>query len=124
MNNSGLWRGLAIAAFVIVTAAVVGIGAYNQGVAQGLAQSGAFASAPAGAPNPHPYVYGYGWHPRPWGFGFGPFFLMLFLFLFLKGLLWRGDWGGGWHRRYPRSGVPPAFEEWHRQAHAETPPKA
>jgi len=124
MNNSGLWRGLAIAAFVIVVAAAVGIGAYNQGVAQGLAQSATFASPPAGTPNPYPYAYGYGWHPRPWGFGFFPFFLMLFLFLSLKGLLWRGYWGGGWHNRYPRGGVPPQFEEWHRQAHAETPPKA
>jgi hypothetical protein len=123
MNNSGLWRGLAIAAFVIVAAAAVGIGAYNQGVAQGLAQSGAMASAPAGEPAPHPNPYGYGWH-RPWGGGFFPFFLMLFLFFALKGLLWRGYGGRGWRDGYPGGGVPPAFEEWHRRAHADSPPKA
>ena len=110
MHNSGLWRSLAIVALVIIVAAAVGMGAYNQGVAQGIAQSAAIASSPAGVPNPYPYSYGYGWHPRPWGFGVFPFFLMLFLFVGLKGLLWRG--------------VPPRFEEWHRRAHAEAPPKA
>jgi hypothetical protein len=81
---------------------------YNAGVSHGLAISPALANAPLGA------VLPYGWY-RPWGFGFGPLFLLLFWFLVLRTFLW-----GGWHRRRWASGgcgAPPAFEEWHRQAH-------
>jgi hypothetical protein len=48
---------------------------------------------------------------------------MFFFFVVLRGLVWGGPWRGG--RGYYRyDGVPPAFEEWHRRAHAETPPAA
>jgi hypothetical protein len=103
-----------LAALVIAGAAAIGIGAYNAGVAQGIAESGRTITAPpAGA------SYVYVW-PRPWGFGFGffPFFLLLFFFLFaLRGLFWRGRWRGGWGCGY--DGVPAAFDEWHRRAHAQ-----
>jgi len=116
MNNRQLVRALVIGVLFLAGAAAIGIGAYNAGVAQGLAESGRLIAAPpAGAP------YVYVWH-RPWGFGFFPFFPLLFLFLFffvVRGLLWRGRWHGGWHYRH--DGVPPAFEEWHRRAHARTP---
>jgi hypothetical protein len=114
MNNRYVWRALAIAVLVIAGAAAIGIGAYNAGMAQGIAESGrALAAPPAGAP----YVYVW---PRPWGFGFFPFFPLFFLVLFffvVRGLLWRGRWGGGCGYRY--GGVPPAFEEWHRRAHGQ-----
>jgi hypothetical protein len=117
MNNASVWRGVAIAVLVIAAAALVGVGAYNEGVAHGLAQGGAIAAAPpAGAP----YAYGY----RPWGggvFPLFPLFFMLFLFFCLRGFLWRGPWHGGWRHRY-YDGVPPMFEEWHRRAHAQSPP--
>jgi hypothetical protein len=122
MNNRSLFRALAIAALVIAGAAALGIGAYNAGVAQGIAQSGALAAQPSGTPYP---VYPYLWY-RPWGFGFFPifpfFFFFLLFFFVLRGLFWRGPWRGGWGYRY--EGVPPAFEEWHRRAHANpsTPP--
>ena len=114
MNNRSLLRALSIAVLVIVGAAAIGIGAYNAGVAQGIAESGRVIAAP---PAGTPYVYVW---PRPWGFGFFPFFPLFFLLLFffvIRGLLWRGPWRGGWGYR----GVPPAFEEWHRRAHGEQP---
>ena len=59
------------------------------------------------------------------GFGLFPFFpfvFILFWFFFARGIFWRG----GWHRRGWDSGscggVPPAFEEWHRRAHAQPEP--
>jgi hypothetical protein len=110
MNNR-LFGALAIAALIFVGGAAIGIGAYNAGVAQGIAESGRMIAAP---PAGTPYVYVW---PRPWGFGFFPFFPILFFLLFffvVRGLLWRGRW----HGRYRYDGVPPMFEEWHRRAHA------
>jgi len=116
MNNRSLLRALAIAALVIAGATAIGIGAYNAGVAQGIAEGGrAIAALPAGTP----YVYIW---PRPWGFGFFPIFPIFFLLFFLfvvRGLVWRGPWRAGWGCRY--DGVPPAFDEWHRRAHGEQP---
>lgn len=112
MNNRQLFRALVLGALLIAGAAAIGIGAYNAGVAQGIAESGRLIAAPpVGTPV---YVW-----PRPWGFGFFPFFPLLFLFLFffvVRGLLWRGRGHRGWAYRY--EGVPPMFEEWHRRAHA------
>jgi hypothetical protein len=106
-------RALAIGALIVVGAAAVAIGAYNAGVAQGIAESGRLIAAPPAAT---PFVYVW---PRPWGFGFFPVFPLFFLLVFffvMRGLLWTGRWHGGWRHRY--DGVPPAFEEWHRRAHA------
>ena len=116
MDNRSLFRALAIGALVIAAGAAIGVGAYNAGVAQGIALGGALAAPPAVAPYP---VYPYMWY-RPSGFGFFPFFLLLVLFFIIaRGLAWRGRWRDGW--RYRHDGVPPAFEEWHRRAHAERP---
>ena len=100
----------------------VGVSAYQLGVARGLAEA-QFAGAPAAGV---PVMV---W-PHPWGFGFGffpffPFFPLLFILFWvfaLRGLFWRRAWyGGGCGSR----GVPPAFDEWHRRAHAaEGPPAA
>jgi hypothetical protein len=70
-------------------------------------------TAPGAGP---PYAY---W-PHPWAFGFGffPFFPLLFIVFFifiLRGLFWRRGWGPRWGYGH---GVSPAFEEWHRRAHA------
>jgi hypothetical protein len=118
MHSRSVFRALAIGALVCAGVAAIGIGAYNAGLAQGIAiSSQAVAGAPAGAP----LVYVW---PRPWGFGFFPifpFFLFLFLFFAGRGLLWHGAWRGRWDRH---DGVPPAFEEWHRRAHREPPMSA
>ena len=95
MRNRGIFGALAIGVLLIVAAAAIGIGAYNAGVAQGLAESGRMIAAP---PAGTPFVYVW---PRPWGFGFFPFFPLFFLFLFffvVRGLLWRGRR----HDRYAR----------------------
>ena len=116
MNNGSLMRALAVAVLVIVGAAALGVGAYNAGVAQGIAESGRVTVAP---PVGTPYVYVW---PRPWGFGFFPFFPLFFFLLFffvIRGLLWRGPWRGGCG--YRGAGIPPAFDEWHRPAHSEPP---
>lgn len=102
MNNGSLWRGILIALLVLGAAAAIGVGAYNAGVAQGIAEGGRAVAAPA--PGAVPYAY-YGWH-RPWGFGFFPifpFFFILFVFLALRGLWWRGPWyrGAGCGYGYP-----------------------
>ena len=113
MNNRQLFRALAVGALILAGASAIGIGAYNAGVAQGIAETSRMIAAPQ-AGTPYVYVW-----PRPWGFGFFPFFPLLFLFLFffvVRGVLWRGRWHGGGRYRY--EGVPPAFEEWHRRAHA------
>lgn len=113
MNNRRLFLALATGMLLIAGAAAIGIGAYNAGVAQGIAESGRAIVAPQ-AGTPYVYVW-----PRPWGFGFFPFFPLFFFVLFffvLRGLLWRAPWRRGWDYRY--GGVPPAFEEWHRRAHA------
>lgn len=115
MNNRTL-QALAMAVLVIAGAAAIGIGAYNAGVAQGIAESGRVIAAPSPGTS---YVYV---GPRPWGFGFFPIFpifFLLFLFFIARGLLWRGPWRGGWGCQY--NGVPPAFDEWHRRAHGEQP---
>ena len=110
MNQRRLFQTLAIAALAVAAAAAIGVGAYNAGVAHGIAIQ-------PGAP------YGYGWS-RPWGNGFFPVFPLFFFFFFfffvvvIRGLWWRGPWRG-WAPRY--DGIPPAFEEWHRRAHEERP---
>jgi hypothetical protein len=118
MNNRHLFGALAVGALLLVAAAAIGVGAYNAGVAQGIAESGRMIAAPPAAGTPYVYVW-----PRPWGFGYFPFFPVLFLLFFfflVRGLLWRGHRHGGWRYRY--EGVPPMFEEWHRRAHAARTP--
>jgi hypothetical protein len=106
---------LLIALVAIGTLAAVGVYAYNLGVAHGLAHSGHALSGPGAGP---PFVYY--WHPWAFGFGFFPFFPLLFILfwvLIFRGLFWRGRWGRGWG--HWEGGVSPAFEEWHRRAHAQ-----
>jgi hypothetical protein len=102
--------GWIVAAIAALLAAVVGVLAYNAGVAQGLAQTGQNVVGP-GAYGP------YGWY-HPWGFGFfGPFLFLAFWFFVLRGLFWGGPWrhyGYYGHRYYE---PPPTFDEWHRRAH-------
>lgn len=89
----------------VVLAAIVGVMAYNAGLAHGIAQSGKIAVPPAG---PYPYPY-YGWHPWGGGFFFGPILFFLFFFLLIRGLFW-----GAWHRGGCRGHY---LNEWHRHAH-------
>jgi len=103
MNGRSIAR-LVLALVIIFGAVFLGVGAYNAGVSQGLAQAGEVV-APGGYPV-GPYIGGYGWGH---GFGFGIFgFLGTLFFIFLifallraafgghRGRYWggRGGWGG------------------------------
>src|SRR5262245_12591243 len=94
MGNRYRWL---IGLVVIALVAIVGVYAYNAGVAQGLVQSGRLGSPPGAV---GPVV---GWYPRPWGYGFFPFFpiiplfFILFWALLIRGLFWRR---GSWYRGY------------------------
>jgi hypothetical protein len=112
---------LLMGAVMIAALATVGFYTYNLGVAHGVAESTrAIAAAPGGAGAPAIVVW-----PRPWGVGFGffpffPLFFILFWVFVARGLFWRGARRG---RSCRYDGVPPAFDEWHRRAHAQqTPP--
>jgi hypothetical protein len=91
--------GLLFALLLIAGAAAVGVGIYNAGIAQGIAQSADGATPPVVVP-----AYGYGWGGPGWGIGglfFGILFFVFFLFLIgglFRALTYRGrGWGGpGW----------------------------
>jgi hypothetical protein len=105
-------RQVFLAVMMIAMLAVVGVYTYNMGLAHGVAESGRALAAPGGGV---PIVAVW---PRPWGFGFFPFFPLLFIafwFFVVRRLFWRGAWGRG----CGYGGVPPAFDEWHRRAHAQ-----
>jgi hypothetical protein len=116
--NQRLGFRIAITLLTAASLAAVGFYAYNLGLAHGIAVSGHALTAPwAGSP-------GAFW-PGPWGyhffFPFSPLLFILLWVLVLRGLFWRGPWG----HHYQWMSVPPAFEEWHRRAHAQsgtTPP--
>jgi len=125
---------------------IVGGGAmaYRAGIAQGISQSPAVATAiskaaengqvaPALPPMLVGRGYGPGFYPmmgvHPFFFPFGGiclglFFLFLF-FGFVKMMFFRRMWHGGhnghhgpWGRDW-EGGVPPMFNEWHKRAHGE-----
>jgi hypothetical protein len=106
--RSGWWLALvAVVGFILV-----GVVAYDAGVAHGAAVAGAAASGAL-----PPYAYGWGWY-RPWGFGFGfPLFILLFFWLVIaRGFFWGRPWRRSW---YDYRGD---FDEWHRRAHERMQP--
>jgi hypothetical protein len=109
MHNRSIWRGVALSLLALAAATAIGFGAYNLGVEHALTVGQQAVELPAGA---HPYPY-YGGH----GFFFFPFFGVLFLFVIARLIFWRSRWHRGGYCRH--DGIPPAFEEWHRRAHAE-----
>jgi len=120
--------------------------AYKAGMAQGISQAPAVATAISkaaesgqAAPVPpmmygygQPYGYGYGFdyrhHFNPFGAICGSLIFLFFFFGFLKMIFFRrmhhgwghhghhGPWGKDW-----KDGIPPTFNEWHKHAHGETP---
>jgi hypothetical protein len=116
---------------IVLLVAVLGVGvlAYNMGLAQGVAQS---AQLSDGAPlRTLPYMF----FPRLFGFGLGGVIIGLFGLFLIFGLARRLMWGGSRHGWWMRGGpggwsddpihaahIPPFFEEWHRQAHANQTP--
>ena len=107
--------------------AVVGIGVYNAGVSEGLAEAARAAAASGEDPAVvvPPYIGGYGGYGYGWGGGFGFFGFLFFIFgIFLVFALLRaafgwGRWGGprgpggsGWDAERRRR-----LEEVHRDLH-------
>ncbi len=127
-----IFFGIALLAVLALGAAAIGGVAYRAGVAQGLADSGKLVAPQSGVP----YGY-YGgpmfFHPPffhpPFGFGLlallFPLLGIFLVFSLLRGLFWRGH---GMHMAGKHgpwgNGVPPMFEEWHKQAHGQTSPPA
>jgi hypothetical protein len=100
-------RGIGIIVTIAI-AAIVGVGAYQLGLAHGAAVTGT-AAAPA--------VY----YPFFWG-GFGFIFPLLFLFLIFglaRAAFWGGRGYGGWGRGPNGGDGPSRLEEWHKRAHGE-----
>jgi hypothetical protein len=124
------FRVLAVLLVVGVLAAI-GVGVYDAGVSQGLAQQVTVTAS--GAPAVGYYYPGYfGWHG---GFGFfGIFFWILGIFLIfalLRAAFGWGRWGrggygpGGWKGGYgyyhhgPDDPRRQMLDEWHRDAHGK-----
>ncbi len=100
-------RWIAVVA-TLALVALVGVMAWNAGMAHGIAQSGRMV-APPGGPYAYPYM---GWHYGP-GFFFAPFFF-IFIFMIFFGLLRTAIWGRHGHRfgcGYRD------LDEWHRNVH-------
>jgi len=120
MQGFNRWAAISLAMGAVLIAVGIGAGAYQAGIAHGLA-----LQIPAGATPPEvPYGwYGYGWH-RPWGVGlFFPFFFVLLWIVVLRGVFWGGR--RRWHY-YDRhwDDMPSRFDEWHRRAHEQMKPDA
>jgi len=147
MSRTGPFIVFRVIGFLLLIALIVGGGAmaYKAGIAQGISQAPAVATAISKAAEngqsvpPMMYDRGYGHgHPDPYGFGyrhhfgFFPFGIIgsiFFIFLFF-GLLrivffrpWhRGHMHGAWSKDWA-GGIPPMFDEWHKRAHNEKPAK-
>ena len=133
--NRKVVLGILLALVLIAGAASLAVYAYNAGVVQGLVESGKLTDLPPGAEGRlYPYYGGPFWFHRPFGFGFfgcfGPLLFFFLIFLLFRALWWGGPWGWrhGLKHDHWNGGVPPRFEEWHRQAHnqgvEQTPPSS
>ena len=127
MNGRGIF-GVLTAIVIVAVLAGIGIGAYNAGVSEGIAEAARAAQAAGDSPAVvyPPYVghYGYGWGGG--GFGFFGFLLFILGFFLIIGLVraavgWgRGGGGrgpGGWDSRRER------MEELHRELHRRDEPQ-
>jgi hypothetical protein len=120
MQGINRWAAISLAMVAVLIAVGIGAGAYQAGIAHGLA-----LQIPAGTTPPEVAYgwYGYGWH-RPWGFGlFFPFFFVLLWIAVLRGIFWGGR--RRWHYYYRHwDDMPSRFDEWHRRAHEQMKPDA
>jgi hypothetical protein len=129
MNGRGFFGVLALIVAVAIVAGI-GIGVYNAGVSEGVAEAARAAqvSGDGAAVVYPPYVGGPYGHGYGWGGGFGFFgilFGILFFFLIIgmiRAAFGWGRWGGGrgpggWESRNER------IAEMHRELHRQDEPK-
>ena len=131
MNGRGFFGVLALIVAVAIVAGI-GIGVYNAGVSEGVAEAARVAQvsgeSPAVVYPPYvggPYGHGYGWGGGGFGF-FGILFGILFFFLIIgmiRAAFGWGRWGGGgrgpgggWESRNER------IAEMHRELHRRDEP--
>jgi hypothetical protein len=124
---------IGVVILAILAAIGIGVGVYNagvdQGVAEGVRQSGQGTQVVRviGPRFGHGYGYGYGFFP----FGLILFPLLIIgIILLVRGAFWRGRWGGpgrwgpgGWGYGPPGPWGqygPQRFEDWHRRQHDPT----
>ena len=133
---------------LIAGATGIGFAAFRAGTAYGLSQSEAVAAAlqnnkpgvdgGLGGPFMHgaygfamPHGFGIGRMHSGFGGGFGflqclvPLFGLFLLFALFRLVFRPWGWRHGWGGHGPwghQGGVPPHFEEWHKQAHGQAPP--
>ncbi|HKC89938.1 MAG TPA: hypothetical protein VKE23_01270 [Candidatus Limnocylindria bacterium] len=106
-------RGIGIVLTLLI-AAIVGVGAYQLGVAQGLATTG---TAVAPAMYYHPFFFG--------GFGFlFPLLFLFFIFFLLRAAFWGWGgrhYGGGWGKSGYYQSPRERLEQLHKELHGEKP---
>jgi hypothetical protein len=133
MNGRGVFAVLA-AIVVVAVIAGIGIGAYNAGVSEGVAEAARAAQAagegeavviPPYVGGPYGYGYGHGWGG---GFGFFGFLLFILGFFLIIGLIraafgW-GRWGGGGRGPGGWDGRRERMEELHRELHRRDEPQS
>ncbi|HSL16182.1 MAG TPA: hypothetical protein VK962_07865 [Actinomycetota bacterium] len=107
--------GIALAVVLVLVAVLIGVGAYNAGVHQGLAEA-----AESGEVVRY-QRYGPGWGFFPFGLLFFPL-LILGIFAFFRFALWGRRWDDHPHPMGPGGWAGAArgrdaFEEWHRSEH-------
>ena len=123
--NGRIIFNLVLGALIVLVLAGIGIGIYNAGVSQGIAQA---ATLPEGTTVVAPVGYGYGYgHPGFFGFGFLWILFPILFFLLLFGLAraafggrrWGGPgWGpggngpNGWHEERERR-----MADYHQRLH-------
>jgi hypothetical protein len=131
MNGRGIFGFLAVIVLLAVMAGI-GIGAYNAGINEGIAE--AARAAQAAGENPAvvypPYVggpWGYGYGHGGWGGGFFGFLLFILGFFLIIGLIraafGRGRWGGGGHGHGGWDSRRERMEELHRELHKRDEPQ-
>ena len=106
-------RGIGIIVTLVI-AAIVGVGAYQLGVAQGLATTG---TAVAPAVYYHPFFFG--------GFGFlFPLLFIFFIFFLFRAAFWGWGgrhYGGGWGKAGYYQSPRERLEALHKELHGEKP---
>lgn len=133
MFGRGLFGALALVVAIAIVAGI-GIGVYNAGVSEGVAEAARVAQVagdgsavvlPPYVGGPYGYGYGHGWGGGGFGF-FGILFGILFFFLIIgmiRAAFGWGRWGGGgrgpggWESRNER------IAEMHRELHRQDEPK-